>query len=104
MLKENKIKNIITRWKHNSLKFTKYNALEHKYNKNHELVLWDYENTVVYSSNKKKEIPSEFFIWLSNQIIARERISNHLFIDETFHHPINYSELLIILFKDRIIS
>ena len=62
MLKENTIKNIITKWKHNSLKFTKYNALEHKYNKNHELVLWDYENTVVYSSNKKKENPSEFFI------------------------------------------
>ena len=37
-------------------------------------------------------------------MIARTRISNHLFIDGTFHHPINYSELLIILFKDRIIS
>ena len=78
--------------------------MEHKYNKNNELVLWDYENTVVYSSNKKEEIPSEFFIWSSNQMIARARISNHLFIDGTFHHPIDYSELLIILFKDRIIS
>ena len=53
-LKENTIKNIIGRWKHNSLKFTKYNALEHRYNKNNELILWDYVNTVIYSSNKKK--------------------------------------------------
>ena len=55
MLKENTIKNIIGRWKHNSLKFTKYNALEHRYNKNNELILWDYVNKVIYSSNKKKK-------------------------------------------------
>ena len=53
-LKENTIKNIIGRWKQNSLKFTKYNALEHRYNKNNELILWDYVNTIIYSSNKKK--------------------------------------------------
>ena len=55
MLKENTIKNIIGRWKDHSLKFTKYNALEHRYNKNNELILWDYANTVIYSSNKKKK-------------------------------------------------
>ena len=91
-LKENTIKNIIGRWKHNSLKFTKYNALEHRYNKNNELILWDYVNTVIYSSNKKNEIPSEYFIWSSNQMISRARISNHLFIDGTFHHPINFAQ------------
>ena len=32
-LKENTIKNIIGRWKANSLKFTKYNAIVNKYNK-----------------------------------------------------------------------
>ena len=53
MLKENTIKNIIGRWKQNSLKFTKYNALEHRYNKNNDLILWDYVNTVIYTSNKK---------------------------------------------------
>ena len=45
-LKENTIKNIIGSWKQNSLKFTKYNALEHRYNKYNELILWDYVNTV----------------------------------------------------------
>ena len=58
----------------------------------------------IYTSNKKNEIPSEFFIWSSNQMISRARISNHLFVDGTFHHPINYAQLLIILFKDEIIS
>ena len=52
-LKENTIKNIIGRWKQNSLKFNKYNELEHRYNKNNELILWDYANTVIYSSSKK---------------------------------------------------
>ena len=33
LLKENTIKNIIGRWKNNSLKFTKYNAIENRYNK-----------------------------------------------------------------------
>ena len=36
-LKENTIKNIIGRWKQNSLKFTKYNALENRYNKLNEI-------------------------------------------------------------------
>ena len=37
-------------------------------------------------------------------MISRARISNHLFVDGTFHHPINFAQLLIILFKDAIIS
>ena len=37
-------------------------------------------------------------------MVARSRISKHLFIDGTFHHPVNYAQLLIILFKDTIIS
>ena len=69
LLKENTIKNIIGRQKQNSLKLTKYNALEHRYNKNNELILWDYFDTVIYSSSKKNEIPLEYFIWSSNQMI-----------------------------------
>ena len=40
-LKENIIKNIISRWKTNSLRFTKYSALENRYIKNNELILWE---------------------------------------------------------------
>ena len=88
----------------NSLKFTKYNALEHRYNKNNELILWDYFNTVLYFSSKKNEIPSEYFIWSSNQMISRARIANHLFIDRIFNLPLKFSQLLIILFKDVLLS
>ena len=37
-------------------------------------------------------------------MISRARIANHLFIDGTFHHPIKFSQLLIILFKDVLLS
>ena len=40
----------------------------------------------------------------SNQIIARCRQTYHLFIDATIHHPKDFSQLLIIIFKDIIIS
>ena len=99
-LKENTIKNIIGRWKNISLRFTKYNAIENKYNKKDELILWDYTNTVIYTSNKKNPISCEYFIWTTDQIIARIRNSQHFFVDATFHHPKGYSQLLIIIFKD----
>ena len=99
-LKENTIKNIIGRWKQISLRFTKYNAIENKINKNGELILWDYTNTVIYTSNKKNPLSCEYFVWTTDPIIARIRHSNHLFIDATFNHPQGYSQLLIIIFKD----
>ena len=99
-LKENTIKNIISRWKTNSLRFTKYNAIENRYNKNNELILWEYNNSAIFISNKKNPVPNEYFIWSSDQMIARARISHHLFIDGTFHHPVGFAQLLIIIFKD----
>ena len=104
LLKENTIKNIIGRWKKNSLRFTKYNAIENRFNKNNELILWEYNNNAIFTSNKKNPFPSEYFIWTSNQMIARERLSKHLFIDATYHHPIGYAQLLIIIFKDVVSS
>ena len=103
-LKENTIKNIIGRWKLTSLRFTKYSAIENKYNKKGELILYDYSNTIIYTSSKKKPVNGEYFIWSSDSIIARIRKSNHLFIDTTFHHPKDFTQLLIIIFKDYISS
>ena len=37
-------------------------------------------------------------------MIARARLTHHLFIDATFHHPIGYQQLLIIIFKDIVTS
>ena len=103
-LKENTIKNIIGRWKNNSLRFTKYNAIENRFNKNNELILWEYNNIGIFTSNNKFPFPSEYFIWTSDPIIARSRLTNHLFIDGTFHHPIGFEQLLIIIFKDIVTS
>ena len=37
-------------------------------------------------------------------MIARARFTKHLFIDGTFHHPVGFAQLLIIIFKDIITS
>ena len=37
-------------------------------------------------------------------MISRARASNQYFIDETFHYPKDFSELMIIIFKDIIIK
>ena len=103
-IKENTIKNIIGRWKASSLRFTKYSAIENKYNKKGELILFDYTNTIIYTSSKKYPINAEYFIWTSDPILARIRKAKHLFIDATFHHPDKFSQLLIIIFKDIITS
>ena len=60
-LKENTIKNIINRWKTNSLRFTKYSAIENKINKNGELVLWEYNNSAIFTNNKKKSYSKRIF-------------------------------------------
>ena len=99
-LKENTIKNIISTQKKNSLRFTKFNAILNNYNKNKELILWEHTNIVIYVSNKKDRINVEYFIWTINSIIAWSRLSKHYFIDATFHHPKDYEELIIIIFKD----
>ena len=33
-------------------------------------------------------------------MISRARVSNHYFVEATFHHPKDFSELMIIIFKD----
>ena len=37
-------------------------------------------------------------------MISRARATNHYFVDATFHHPKDFSELMIIIFKDIIIN
>ena len=37
-------------------------------------------------------------------MIARGRLTKHLYIDGTFHHPVGYTQLLIIIFKDIVTS
>ena len=62
------------------------------------------KQTAIFTSNKKNPFPSEYFIWTSNQIIARSSLTRHLFVDATFHNPKDFSQLLIIIFKDIVIA
>ena len=57
LLKPNTIKNIIGKWKSNSLRFTKFNALINQYNKEGELILWEHTNSIIYLRNKKFLFP-----------------------------------------------
>ena len=57
-------------------------------------IILSYTNTVIYLNNKKSPNNVEYFIWTIDSIIARTRLTNHYFIDATFHHPI---------FKDMVI-
>lgn len=45
--------------------------------KNNELILWEYKTCLIYISNKKHPINSEYFIWTSDKIISKARISKH---------------------------
>ena len=57
----------------NSLRFTKYNSLKNRNNKKDELILWDYENKVIYSSLKKQPLKTEYYIWTSDLIIYMQK-------------------------------
>ena len=68
LLKQNLIKNIIGKWKSNSLRFTKFKTITNQYKKDGELILLDDTNTIIYL-NKKNLIPSEYYIWSCNAMI-----------------------------------
>ncbi len=37
-------------------------------------------------------------------MLSKTRLAKHLFKDGTFHHPIGYNQLLIVIFKDIVSS
>ena len=53
LLKPNIIKNIIGKWKSNSLSFTKINTITNQYNKDGEIILLEDTNTIIYLNNKR---------------------------------------------------
>lgn len=99
-MKEYTIKELIKKRKKYSTKFTKYSALDNYKNKDSDLILWRYENLLIYTHDKKNPIRSEYFIWSTGEIISRGRISLYYFFDGTWYIPKGYGQLFIILFKD----
>jgi len=61
-LKPSTISTIISNWKKKSTKFTKYSSIDNPINKHEEIILWKYENFLIYTKDKSKSIRSEFFM------------------------------------------
>ena len=74
-LPDNLIDKIIKSWKQNSTKFTKYNVFENSKDEKRKLILFHYENCLIYIKEKSLPLQSEYFIWGCDEIIARARES-----------------------------
>ena len=92
--------NIISNWKNKSYKFTKASVLYNKYDYNQRLILREFKTISLQTEKKNNPIKYEYIIWANDENLNRISKSNHLFIDGTFHHPIDYCQLLIIMYKD----
>ena len=96
----NFISNIITKWKLKTNRFKKISVLDNPKDYNNRLILTEYRT--IYTQEEKKKEPQkiEYIIWANEENLRRIRISNHYFIDSTFHHPVEYKQLLIIMYHD----
>jgi len=68
--------------------------------KENRLLLRDYRLIPVEGSSRKKQIYHEYIIWENAENIMRIKVSKHIFIDAAFHHPPEFYQLLIIMYKD----
>ena len=50
--------------------------------------------------NNKNSLQLDYIIWFNNENLKRIRKSHHLYIDVKFHHPPDYKQILIIMYKD----
>ena len=96
----NFLSNIITKWKNKSNRFKKTRVLENPKDYNNRLILREFRTLYLNISNKKEPEKIEYIIWANDENLRRIRISNHLFIDSTFHHPSEFKQLLIIMYHD----
>ena len=84
------LSNIISNWKKNSYKFTKASVLYNKYDYEQRLILREFKTISVQTEKKNKPLNYEYIIWANDENKNRICKSNHLFIDGTFHHPIEF--------------
>ena len=96
----NFLSNIISKWRNNSNRFTKSTVWDNIYDYENRLILREFRSIYDSSAQTKSPKQYEFIIWANEENIKRLRKSNHYYIDCTFHHPKDYSQLLIIMYKD----
>ena len=103
-INENFLSNIISKWKKGSDRFTKMCVFKNKFDNENRLILRDYRIIPIIENNKLSTVDYEYIIWGNNENISRMRQSRHFFIDGTFHHPPEFTQLLLIMYKDIITS
>ena len=77
-----------------------YNKFDHE----NRLILRDYWIIPKTENDKFSTVDYEYIIWGNNENISKMRQSKHFFIDGTFHHPSEFKQLLLIMYKDIITS
>ena len=100
-MNDNMLSNIITKWKNNNMRFTKASILSEIKDYNNRLILREYRIIPLEFGNRKlRKNHLEYVIWANSENILRLKVSKNLFIDATFHHPKEFYQLLIIMYKD----
>ena len=94
----NMLSNIITNWKKNSIRFKKISVFYNTHDYNNRKILREYRTIVL--KYKKKDKIFEYLIYGNEENILRFIKSKNIFIDDTFHHPPDFKQLLIFMYKD----
>ena len=99
-LNNNYLSNLITKWKNTSNRFNKTSILFNKYDYENRLIFREYRSLYIQTENKNNPINYEYVIWANEENISRMGKAENLYIDATFHHPPEFKELLIFMYKD----
>ena len=99
-LNNNYLSNLITKWKNTSNRFNKSSILFNKYDYENRLIFREYRSLYIQTENKNNPINYEYVIWANEENISRMGKAENLYIDATFHHPPEFKELLIFMYKD----
>ena len=96
----NFLSNIINKWKNNTYRFKKESILYDTKDYENRLILREYRIIPQESKSNNKNNFLEYIIWGNSENIMRLKASKNLFIDGTFHHPPDFYQMLIIMYKD----
>ena len=99
-LKKDTLKNIYNSWKKKSNLFIKYSAIENNLTKDNNYFLRDYTNTLLYNKTGKNQFKHEHMIYVSIFFIRKLNSVRHWYGDGTFVYPKDFSQLIVILYKD----
>ena len=86
--------------KKNSNKFNKYSIFENQRNYDGEKFLKKYNFQYIECEKNKDRKLIENIIWADDANISRISESKNWLIDATYHHPTEFSKILIIYYQD----